>query len=69
MINNLKRILDDRGMTQAELSKLIGMTEAGVSRLASGDRSGKIETWYNIIKILKIDWADMFPEFDEEDDD
>lgn len=65
--NNLKQILDDRGLTQSELSEILGISPAAVSRLINGSRCGTVATWTKILKVLHLDWADMFPEFDEED--
>lgn len=43
-------------MTQAELAELLGIRKQYLSRILSGERSGK-KYLADIVKILKIDYA------------
>ena len=66
MQNNLKKILNDRGISQRELARATGLTSCTVSRYANGVNSGDdIVVWYKIITFLDVDWPDMFPDFYE----
>lgn len=52
----VKKRLIDRGMTQAELAALLGCDEPYMSRILSGERSGK-KYREKIAEILGIDAA------------
>ena len=46
----IKKMIDNSGLSQRDLAKKIGVTEASISRYVKGDREPKFET---IIKIAK----------------
>jgi predicted transcriptional regulator len=46
---NLKEIIDDLDMSQCEMSKRCGLTEAAISQIISGERDPSLKT---IVKIL-----------------
>lgn len=50
----LKRLLDQRGMTQKELAQKAGITEAAVSRYIHGTRVPKMPTAVHIAKALNV---------------
>lgn len=41
MKNNLKQLLDDKGLTQKDLSRMTGIPEYAISRYVSGDTLGQ----------------------------
>ena len=55
----LGQILQMQGLTQKELAERTGLTEASVSRLVSGERSGRIETWFKIADVLHVKIDDL----------
>lgn len=69
MQNNLKKILNDRGISQRELARATGLTSCMVSRYANGVNSGDdVVVWYKIITFLDVNWQDMFPNFYDMED-
>lgn len=58
--SNIGEILKKKGITQKELAKLIGVTEASVSRYVSGDRIPKGTTCIQIAKILDCEFDDLY---------
>ena len=59
IINNLKDLLIYEELTQVEFAKLIGSSEASVSKYLSGERSPSVMT------IIKI--CEAFPDFSPND--
>lgn len=51
----LKSLLKEKGMTQAELARRTGVTEASVSRYISGQRSPRITQAYRMAWAIGID--------------
>ena len=51
----LKSLLEEKGMTQAELARRTGITEASVSRYISGQRSPRIMQAYRMAWAIGID--------------
>ena len=51
----LKSLLEEKGMTQAELARRTGMTEASVSRYISGQRTPRISQAYGMAQVIGID--------------
>lgn len=51
----LKSLLEEKGMTQAELARRTGMTEASVSRYINGKRIPKIAQAYEMAQVIGID--------------
>ena len=51
----LKSLLDEKGMTQAELARRTGLTEASVSRYINGNRSPRIAQAYRMAQVIGID--------------
>lgn len=57
--NRLSQILQVQGLTQKELAERVGISEAMISRLVSGERSGMISTWFKIAKVLNVRIDDL----------
>ena len=51
----LKSLLEEKGMTQAELARRTGLTEASVSRYINGNRSPRIAQAYRMALVIGID--------------
>ena len=51
----LKSLLEEKGMTQAELARRTGITEASVSRYISGQRSPRITQAYRMAWAIGVD--------------
>ena len=51
----LKSLLEEKGMTQAELARRTGITEASVSRYINGNRSPRIAQAYRMALVIGID--------------
>ena len=50
----LKEILEEKGISQRELSLRTGYTEAAISRYVSGTRKGSITAWIIIADALGV---------------
>lgn len=51
----LKSLLEEKGMTQKELARRTGLTEASVSRYINGERTPKILQAYRIACAIGVD--------------
>ena len=51
----LKSLLEEKGMTQAELARRTGLTEASMSRYINGNRSPRIAQAYRMAQVIGID--------------
>ena len=52
---HLKSLLEEKGMTQAELARRTGLTEASVSRYINGNRTPRIAQAYRMAWTIGID--------------
>lgn len=52
---HLKSLLEEKGMTQAELARRTGLTEPAVSRYIKGDRTPRIPQAYRIACAIGVD--------------
>ena len=52
---HLKSLLEEKGMTQAELARRTGLTEASVSRYINGNRTPRIAQAYRMAWAIGID--------------
>ena len=55
----LGQVLQTQGLSQKDLADRTGMSEAMISRLVSGQRSGMIDTWFRIAKALHVSIDDL----------
>ena len=53
----LRRIMEERGMTQSELAQLSGVSKSSISRYISGAWKGKQDTVYNLAHVLNVSEA------------
>ena len=53
MHERLKQLVEDAGLTQAELAAAVGMSEPTVSRLLSGQRGLKVEEAEAVLAVLR----------------
>lgn len=63
--NRLAEMLKAQGMTQKQLAAVTGLTQSQISRLVSGERSGKVGTWLKIAKALHVRLDDLISSSDE----
>lgn len=56
----LRECLAERGMTQAELAKATGITEATISRYAGGSRSPNVKQVARIADALHVSFDQLF---------
>jgi Lar family restriction alleviation protein len=64
--NNVKRLLDEKCMSQRELADAAGVTEVAMSRYLNDGRMPKGPILYNIAKVLGVSIDDLFEEYPEE---
>lgn len=65
-IQETKRLMEEKNMSQKELSDKSGITEASVSRYLSGKRTPRFDVVINFAKALGVKPGDLLPE-DEHD--
>lgn len=53
----LRRIMEERGMTQSELAQLSGVSKSSISRYISRAWKGKQDTVYNLAHVLNVSEA------------
>ena len=53
MHERLKQLVEEAGLTQAELAVAVGMSEPTVSRLLSGQRGIKVEEAEAVLAVLR----------------
>lgn len=53
-IKRLRKILEDKNMTQRELARLAGVTEVTVSRYLNGERKPRVEIVNKIADVLNV---------------
>lgn len=63
---NVKRLLDEKCMSQRELADAAGVTEVAMSRYLNDGRMPKAPILYNIAKVLGVSIDDLFEEHPEE---
>lgn len=63
LAKKLKEIMKERGETQAQFSKRIGVGQATLNRVLNGEQSISIDRLESICNSLRLDIKDLFPEF------
>lgn len=58
--NKIKEFRDKRGLTQAELGQLLGMSQTAISLYETGDRKPDVEIAKNIAKVLHTTLDSIF---------
>lgn len=61
-IGETKRLMEERGMSQKDLSEKSGITEASVSRYLAGKRTPRFDVVINFAKALGVKPGDLLPE-------
>ena len=56
---NIKRIREDKGMTQQELASLCNFEKSNMSRLEAGNTNPTIYTLYKIALALKVELTEL----------
>ena len=56
---NIKRIREEKGMTQQELASLCNFEKSNMSRLEAGNTNPTIYTLYKVALALKVDLTDV----------
>ena len=64
--NNIVNRLQEIGMSQRRLAKLIGVTESALSRWVNGQREPRASMLYKISKILGVTMDDLMKGVDDE---
>lgn len=59
IINRIKAVLAERGVTSRELAKELDKTEASVSRWCTNDMQPSLETLVEIAKVLDVDIREL----------
>lgn len=57
--NRIKAVLAEKGMSNKELAEKLGVTEGTVSTWARNFKQPRIETLFEIAKVLKIEACDL----------
>lgn len=60
ILNRLKIILVEKGVTSRKLAKALSKTEATVSQWCTNDKQPSLETFYEIAKFLNVDLRELF---------
>ena len=63
--NRLAETLKAQGMTQKQLAAVTGLSESLISRMVSGERSGRVDSWLKISKALHVRLDDLISSSDE----
>lgn len=58
--NNIRELLEKKGITQKELANLIGVTETAMSRYVNGNRIPKATTCIKIAKALDCTVEELY---------
>lgn len=62
--NNLVRIRKEKGISQRELAKRVGMTQAAINHFETGKRNLNINSLYKLAAGLNVPVCDFFPKSD-----
>lgn len=61
-MTKLKKYMEEHNIRQDWLADQVGYSEAGISRIINGKRSGGIVFWMALAKVLKIDLEEIYGE-------
>lgn len=64
-MTDLKRIIEEKGVSQRRLAKQVGVTEVSMSRYVSGERTPKAPMAIRIADVLGVDVKDLYGWDDE----
>lgn len=57
---NLRQMLNELGLTQAEFADIVGITHAAASQLINGQRNPSIETVLKIMNKIPVKFERLF---------
>jgi transcriptional regulator with XRE-family HTH domain len=60
VLNRLKIVLVEKGVTSRKLANILGKTEATVSQWCTNDKQPSLETFYEVAKFLDVDLRELF---------
>lgn len=63
----VSRLRKERGLTQAQLADLVGVSQAHISRLERGDDSASLKLIYDIANALRVQPSDLFEDRDDKE--
>lgn len=59
LLSNLRAVREQRALSQAELGRLVGMSQPALSTLERGVRGAQPRTMRKLAKALKVDPAEL----------
>lgn len=59
----LKRLREEKGFTQAELAKMVGVTPGYISHVEKGIREGKVDVLFALCRALGVPCSHFEPFF------
>ena len=60
--SRLRRLRKERGLTQAELARQIGIQQSDLSRMEKGEYRVSLDNLFKILGVFDLDLADFFEE-------
>jgi len=60
--SHLRRLRKERGLTQAELARQIGIQQSDLSRMEKGEYRVSLDNLFKILGVFDLDLADFFGE-------
>ena len=63
--HNIKALRTAKGMTQATLARLVGVSQAHMSNVEAGERKASVSVLLKIMEVLKCSFADIVEERQE----
>ena len=60
--SRLRRLRKERGLTQAELARQIGIQQSDLSRMEKGEYRVSLDNLFKILGVFDLDLADFFAE-------
>jgi len=60
--SRLRRLRKERGLTQAELARQIGIQQSDLSRMEQGEYRVSLDNLFKILAVFDLDLADFFRE-------
>lgn len=62
-ISKLRAAIADRGLTQVEVAKLLGVTQAAISKILTGDRRPSPDLARELVRVsgVALAWHELIP--------
>lgn len=58
-MNRLKSIRKSKGISQAKLAEMAGLSPSVIAMIETGDRTGSVETWQKISIALNVEMSEL----------